>query len=118
MENYYDVLIEDLYASLIVIEHRDVYRFVTCKDEYIPQKIVQGEDRERITCYDILHKSVLTLPLFEIFRHYHHDLNNLKSNDDVLLERSKILNNKINSWIEKRGSISYNDFYNSTKPIS
>jgi hypothetical protein len=113
MENYYDVLIEDLYASLIIVEHRDVYRFVTCNEKYIPREIIQGDNVEYITCYDILHKSVLTLPLLEIFRHYHNDLNNLNSNDDVLLERSEILNKKINTWIESHGSISYKDFYNS-----
>ena len=61
--NYYNVLREDANKSIIVIEHREVYRFVTCCSKYSDcVTITQDDNEDYISVYDIIfHKIIIFL---------------------------------------------------------
>lgn len=116
---YYFELLKALNSSIIIVEHRDTYRFVTCNDKYTPSKIYNGENlSDSIEAYDIINKRVIKMPLVEIMRHYQHDIDNIDNNDNVFLTRAQTLTDKINSYISENTNITFAQIYNSyVKPL-
>jgi hypothetical protein len=110
--NYYNVLLEDAKKSIIVIEHKDVYRFVTCCSKYCDFEIIQNDDIDSINVYDMYMRETRNLPLVEIMRHYHYDLNNLQKNDEVLLQSLKSITDIIARYCSQITRLSPNQLYN------
>lgn len=84
--NYYNVLLEDANKSIIVIEHRDVYKFVTCCSKYSGLEILQDESNDSINVYNMYTREISNIPLVEIISHRHYDLKDLEKNDRYTLE--------------------------------
>lgn len=112
--SYYNVLIEDLYKSITIIEHKDVYRFVTCQAQYCGNEIVQTENVDYILVYDLYAGQQRSIPVIEIMRHYHYDLHDLEKNDKTALKNIEIINSFIIKYANENPSLELNDIYNLT----
>jgi hypothetical protein len=112
--SYYNVLSEDLYKSIIIIEHKDVYRFVTCRAQYCGNEIFQDENIDYISVYDLCTRELCTIPIIEIMRHYHYDLDDLEKNDKIALTNIETINRCIIKYANENQSLSLKDIYNLT----
>ena len=112
--DYYFKLIRQLNSFIIVVEHKDCYRFVTCNDKYTPSKIFNEPNlKPDILCYDIINEKIITIPLVEIIRHYHHDIDNSEVNNTEYLRRANILRDKINGYVAENTNVSFTQIYKS-----
>jgi hypothetical protein len=112
--SYYFELVKDLNSSIVIVEHKDTYRFVTCSDKYTPSKIYNGENLSAVIhCYDIVNEKIIAIPLVEIMRHYHHDIDNIDDNDAEYLRRANILRDKIKGYVVENTNVSFTQIYNS-----
>jgi hypothetical protein len=109
--NYYNVLIEDLHKSIIILEHKDVYRFVTCCKKYIDFEIHQTDDIENVIVYDMYTQQTRNIPVIEILWHNHHDIHNLEENDIVFLERLNIIRSIIDKYHIENKELSLDQIY-------
>lgn len=112
--SYYNVLSEDLYKSIIIIEHKDIYRFVTCQAQYCDNEIFQDENIDYISAYDLCTRELCTIPIIEIMRHYHYDFDDLEKNDKIALANTETINSFIIKYVNENQSLSLKDIYNLT----
>jgi hypothetical protein len=113
---YYNVLSEDLYKSIIIIEHRDVYRFVTCCSKYCPIAITQ-DDNNVIIALDIYKNEIIYVPLVEIMGHRHYDLNDLEKNDRDAFSTIAHIKNVIEKYKVDNTGLTHEKIYDlSIKP--
>jgi hypothetical protein len=112
--SYYFELVKDLNSSIVIVEHKDSYKFVTCSDKYTPSKIHNGENlSDVIHCYDIVNEKIIAIPLVEIMRYYNHDINDSDVNDSEYLRRANILRDKIKGYVAENTNVSFTQIYNS-----
>lgn len=109
--NYYNVLIEDLYKSIIILEHKDVYRFVTCCKNYTGFEIFQTDDNKNVVVYDMYTQQTRNIPVVEILRHNHYDLHNLQENDDVYLKRLDAIREIIDRYHDENKELTHEHIY-------
>lgn len=103
--DYYDALIHDLTQSIIIVSHRDVYKFITLKREYTGQNIVQNsEDREYVNAYNLFTRQIECIATIEITEHIHKNFEDCQDNDKKALE----ILDYIKKQIEKYRSINPN----------
>jgi len=116
--NYYNVLREDANKSIIVIEHREVYRFVTCCSKYSDcVTITQDDNEDYISVYDIIFHKIIEIPLIEISRHYHYDIDDAEKNSTAALEAIEKICNIIKKYKDENKELPDEDIYNlSIKP--
>jgi hypothetical protein len=112
--SYYNVLSEDLYKSIIVIEHKDVYRFVTCCPQYCDIAIVQDENADYISVYDLYMRECSVIPIVEILRHYHFDLHDFQQNDKTALSNIETINKFISKYSEENPTLEHKNIYDLT----
>lgn len=110
--SYYNVLSEDLYKSIIVIEHKDVYKFVTCCAQYCNKEIIQNENADYISVYDLCMREIYNIPIIEILRHYHYDLDDLEKNDKTALANIQTINSFILKYSAENSHLKFKDVYN------
>ena len=109
--NYYNVLLEDANKSIIVIEHRDVYRFVTCCLKYSGLEILQDESNDSINVYNMHTREISNIPLVEIISHRHYDLKDLEKNDQYTLEVISVIKGIIQKYAAENKNLSVEHIY-------
>jgi hypothetical protein len=97
---YYDCVIKDLNEAIIIIAHREIYKFITLKPEYTGQTITQDANNLNVVlAYNMFSKQVETIPLVEIFEHRHKNLKDLADNDQKILKILEYVSTVIDSYI-------------------
>ena len=111
--SYYFELTKKLNAAILIVEHRDSYKFVTCNDKYTPSKISNSPNLcDCVTTYDIIDEKIINIPLVEIIRHYQHNIDDVDNNNSVMLSRANILREKINGYVAENTNSSFSQIYN------
>jgi hypothetical protein len=95
--NYRDVLIEDLNKSIIIVSHREIYKFITLNPKYTQQEIVQDQSNYNVVrAFNLFTSCIETIPVAEIVEHLHRCFEDPIENDRIILEILDWLNDKIN----------------------
>ena len=100
---YYDALIEDLNKYIVIIVHKQFYKFMTLNPQYAKTNIFQRDDNSTtITAYNLGTKTIETIPLPEIIEHIHKNFNDPIDNDKKILKILDWINSKIDAFIAKK----------------
>jgi hypothetical protein len=97
---YYDCVIKDLNEAIVIIAHREIYKFITLKPEYTRQTITQDANNlDVVVAYNMFNKNIETIPLVEIFEHQHKNLKDLADNDEKIFRILEYINHIIDNCI-------------------
>jgi hypothetical protein len=62
--------------------------------------------------YDLCTRELCTIPIIEILRHYHYDLDNFKGNDKTALANIETINSFILKYSNENSQLKFKDIYN------